>query len=140
MLTGQKSLYELFAHYDEERLLRILTVERAMYRPEALTAAENILTERGVELPLIPFGMPEPPAAQATAPARPTRPYQLIDAVFDILLVCLVCWAAVKLWTWTMVSPEWGGWSQFAFWLLAPQLLGSAVALRQQWRTKKWWD
>lgn len=139
MQATRTEFCELFADYDEERLLQILTAERANYRGEALAAAEIVLLQRGVAPPLAPFSAPELPATDVKGRARPKSPYQLIDAAFDVLLVCLVCWAIVKLWAWTMVSPEWG-WSQFVFWLLAPQVLGSAVALRRKWRAKEWRD
>jgi hypothetical protein len=139
VIAGERELYQRFADYDDEELLRILTDERAQYRSEALAAAEMVLMQRGVALPLVPFGATEPPAPHAKGQARPKSPYQLIDAAFDVLLVCVVCWAIVKLWAWTMASPEWG-WSQLVFWLLAPQILSSAVALRRKWRAKEWRD
>ena len=138
MVAGERELYQRFADYDDERLLRILTAERAKYRSEALAAAEMVLRQRGVALPTL-FTAPEPPAAPARVRTRPKSPYQLVDLVFDVLLACLVCWALVKLWSWTMAAPEWL-WHQVAFYTLAAQLVGSAVALRRRWRAKEWRD
>ena len=138
MIAGERELYQRFAVYDDEALLRILTAERAQYRSEALAAAEMVLRQRGVAPPTL-FTAPEPPAAPAQVRTRPKSPYQLIDLAFDVLLVCLVGWALVKLWSWTMAAPEWL-WHQVAFYTLAAQLVGSAVALRRRLRTRGWRD
>ena len=143
MIPGERELYQRFAAYDDEELLRILTDERANYRSEALAAAEMVLTQRGVAPPTF-FATPGPlaaagsPATQGRA-ARPKPPYQLIHFAFDVVLLWLVCWALAKLWSWTMSSPEWL-WNQLAFYVLASQLVGSAAALRRRWRTKEWRD
>ena len=135
MVTGQKSLYELFADYDEERLLRILTAERAMYRPEALAAAEQALIRRGVAPPTF-FPEPEPPAPQVGGRAK--TPYQFIDLCADALLVKLVIWGWMKLWVWTegpyAAAPLGGA----AYWVLTFGFLCSVYSLRQKWRSKRW--
>ena len=133
-----RELYQRFADYEDDELLRILTAERAKYRSEALAAAEMVLVQRGVAPPTL-FTAPEPPAVRVRGRTRPVSPYQFVDLVFDTLLVCLVCWALVKLWSWTMAAPEWL-WHQVAFYALAAQLVGSAAALRRRWRTKEWRD
>lgn len=138
VVVGERELYQRFADYDDEELLRILTVERAQYRSEALAAAEIVLAQRGVATPTF-FTAPEPPVVHVKNQARPKSPYLFIDLVFDLLLVCVVCWSLGKLWAWTMAPAEWE-WSQFLFYILAPQVIGSAVTLRRKWRTKKWWD
>ncbi len=136
MVAEERELYRRFAAYDDEELLRILTVERAQYRSEALAAAEIVLAQRGVATPTF-FTATEPPGVHVKKQARPKSPYQLVDLVLDALLVCLVCWALIKLWSWTMASPEFL-WHQVAFYTLAAQLVGSAIALRRRWRTKSW--
>ena len=136
-LADEKKLYRRFSAYDDKELLRILTVERAQYRDAALAAAEQVLMRRGVAPPTL-YATPGPRAVVAgQATTRPKSPYQLIDFGFDALLFLLVCWAIGKLWAWT-ISSTWGLWGQLAFYALAPQLLGSAVALRRKWRAKQW--
>ncbi len=140
MFVEEKDLRRRFDAYDDEVLLRILTVERAQYRGEALAAVEAVLTRRGVPAPTF-FPEPSPaavaaPAAQGQA-ATPTSPYQFIDFCFDAVLLSLVCWAAVKLWAWTDV-PSSSIVGQVAFGVLLGQLLVSAAALRQKWRAKQW--
>ena len=137
MLTGQKSLYELFAEYDEERLLQIVTAERAMYRPEALAAAEMVLTHRGVALPTF-FTEPEPPSADAAVQGPRKSPYQFIDLCVDVLLVLLVVWGWKRLWAWTDELSGGGPFSTIAYWFMTYGFLCSVYSLRQRWRTKGW--
>jgi hypothetical protein len=137
VVTRRKSLYELFADYDDERLLRILTAERAMYRPEALTAAEQVLTRRGVPTPTF-FPEPEPPA-QHVGP-RAQNPYQFIDLWVDALLLVLVVWGWTKVWVWTEGPYGGGPLSGLAYWVLTFGFLCSVYSLRQKWRAMKWRD
>ena len=134
MFAGERELYQRFAAYDDEELLRILTVERAHYRGEALTAAENVLMRRGVAPPTF-FPAPAPPAPQAQG--QPKGPYQFVHFAFDVVLLALVCWAIGELWAWTIATP-WGLWAQLAFYVMTLQLLASAAALRGRWRAKEW--
>ena len=138
MAAGQGEIYRRFAAYDDEVLMRILTADRAKYRREALAVAESVLVQRGVAPPTL-LPAPWPPPAPPGAKARTQSPYQFVDLLFDTLLVWLVCWALVKLWSWTMSSPELL-WQQAAFYILAGQLVASAAALRRRWRTKVWRD
>lgn len=141
MLVGERELYRRFSSYDDEELLRILTVERAQYRGEALAAAELVLTQRGVPPPMF-FATPGP-AAVAAAPAtpggatRPKSPYHFFHFAFDVVLFALVCWALGKLWAWTIADMG-GLWGQVAFYVMAGHLLASAAALRSKWRAVKW--
>ena len=138
MRAGERKLYERFADYDDEELLRILTTARAQYRGEALAAARMVLKQRGVHTPPALRPQPEPePAPHVKAKGRPKSPYHLFHFAFDVVLLWLVCWGLGKLWAWTDAT-SWGLWSQLAFYMLAAQLLGSAAALRTKWRAKKW--
>jgi hypothetical protein len=145
MVAGERELYQRFAVYDDEELLRILTAERAQYRREALAAAEMVLTQRGVAPPAAPYpDLPlwppkiEPPPAQAQRPLTPKTPYQLIDLFFDVLLIGFVFWAMKKLESWALMSGEvWGG---ITYGVLFIALIRSASSLRERWRAKKWRD
>ena len=137
MLSRQKSLYELFADYDEERLLRILTEERALYRPEALAAAEKVLLNRGVAPPTF-FPAPASPAPRVGGPAPAEGSYEFIDLCVDALLALLVVWGWEKLWVWTEGPNGGGPLGNVAYWVLTYVFLCSAFSLRQKWRTKKW--
>ena len=139
MLTRQKSLYELFADYDEERLLRILTEERAMYRPEALAAAEKVLMRRGVAPPTF-FPAPASPAPHVGGHARAKSPYYFIDLCVDALLVLLVVWGWKTLWVWTEEPNGGGALGNVAYWVLTYGFLCSVFSMRQKWRAKKWRD
>ena len=136
MVARERELYERFADYDDEELLRILTAERAKYRREALAAAEMVLTQRGVAPPTL-FTAPGPPAPQAQG--RQKSPYQFIDLCVDALLAALVYWALQKLWGWTQ-SPRHPPQSEMAFLALAAGLLWSVISLRRKWRAKEWRD
>lgn len=131
----ERELYQRFADYDDEVLLRILTAERARYRTEALAAAEMVLIQRGVAPPTL-FTAPEPPPAHGKA--RPKTPYQFIDLLVDALLLLVVGWAWNKLWLWTE-APNWGGpLGNVAYWVLTFGFLCSIYSLRQKWRAKEW--
>ena len=135
MAAGGRELYQRFADYDDEELLRILTVERGRYRREALVAAEMVLWQRGVATPTL-FTAPEPLAAHLAARAK--SPYQFIDLLVDALLLLLVVWAWKTLWVWTE-EPNWGGpMGSVAYWVLTFEFLCSVYSLRQRWRTKRW--
>ena len=134
MLTRQKSLYELFADYDEERLLRILTEERTLYRPEALMAAEKVLMGRGVAPPTF---FPDSSAQQVGGQAQGS--YQFIDLCMDVLLLLLVVWGWKKLWVWTEGPYAESPFGAAAYWLLTFGFLCSVYSLRQRWRAK-WRD
>jgi len=139
VFAKQKSLYELFAGYDEERLLRILTVERAMYRPEALTAAEKVLTRRGVAPPTF-FPAPVSPAPHVGGHARAKSPYHFIDLCVDAVLALLVVWGWKTLWAWTEAPNVGGAFGNIAYWVLTYVFLCSVYSLRRRWRVKKWRD
>ena len=139
MVAWERELYERFAGYDDEVLLRILTAERAKYRTEALAAAETVLMQRGVALPLVPFDEPEPPAPNVKGQARPKSPYQFIDLCVDLLLFALVYWALTKLHDWTH-PPEGVPLGDLIFCALTLGLLGSVFSLRRKWRAKEWRD
>ena len=138
MVNGRKSLHELFADYDEERLLRILTAERAMYRPEALAAAEWVLVRRGVAPPTF-FPDPQPPAQPAGGQARAQGSYQLHDLCLDAYLFLLVVWGWTKLWEWTTGPDAGGSVGDVAYWVLTYLFLCSVYSLRRKWRAK-WRD
>jgi hypothetical protein len=142
VVAGERELYQRFADYDDEELLRILTAERAKYRRakyrrEALAAVEMVLMQRGVAPPPVLFTAPGPPAPQVQA--RQKSPYQFIDVCVDALLAALVYWALQKLWVWTQ-SPRHPPQSDMAFLALAAGLLWSVISLRRRWRTKEWRD
>jgi hypothetical protein len=138
VVAGERELYERFVNYEDEELLRILTVERARYRREALVAAQMALARRGVAVPTL-FIEPEPPAtaAQGGPMTRPKRPYQPIDLCVDALLVLLAAWGWKKLWGWTE-APYWV-WplGSVAYWVLTFGFLCSVYSLRQRWRAKE---
>ena len=129
MVTRQKSLYELFADYDEERLLQILTVDRAVYRPEALAAAEMVLTARGVALPTFFPDQAAPPAGRQAQGS-----YQLSDLGLDASLLLLGIWGWTKLWEWTAGPNVGGALGDVAYWVLTYMFLCSVYSLRQKWR------
>ena len=141
MLPRERELYRRFADYDDEELLRILTVERAQYRSEALAAAELVLLHRSHGAPTLSHA-PGPPATVAqTAPqggqgARPKSPYELPDLFVDAFLVMLAVWGWQKLWVWTE-APYWV-WplGSVAYWGLTFGFLCSVYSLRQKWRSK----
>ncbi len=134
MVVDEKDLYWRFADYDDEELLRILTVERARYRDEALAAAEMVLAGRGVAPPTL-FRPSEPPPPQGRA--RPKSPYQVIDLIVDALLLLVVVWGLTMLHLWTR-TPAGGPLGDAAFCALGFALLCSARSLRRRWREKQW--
>jgi hypothetical protein len=138
VLAGERELYERYVGYDDEELLRILTVERRKYRREALSAAEMVLRQRARGILPALDAAPEPPAPQAGGRAR--GPYQFIDLCVDALLILLAAWGWQKLWVWTE-APFWV-WplGSVAYWGLTFAFLCSVYSLRQRWRTKKWRD
>ena len=145
MVAGERELYQRFAAYDEEELLRILTAERAKYRTAALAAAALVLAQRGVAPPTL-FVTPGPPAvaaqpaARGPGQARPKSSYQLIDLLVDALLALLAAWGWKKLWAWTE-GPNWGGpLGDVAYWVLTFGFLCSVFSLRQRWRAMEWRD
>ena len=139
MVAGERELYERFAAYDDEELLRILTAERAKYRREALVAAHMVLVHRGVAVPTL-FVEPEPLPTQAPSLVRAKNSYQLIDLCVDVLLVLLAAWGWKKLWSWTEGPSEGGPLGNAAYWVLTYAFLCSVFSLRQKWRAKKWRD
>ena len=137
MVAGERELYQRFADYDDEELLRILTAERAKYRREALAAAEVVLARRGVAPPpalSTALGPPAPPAR-----GRAKSPYQFIDLCVDALLVLLAAWAMKRLQVWTQ-GPGAGLWGDITYYPLMLGVLYSAFSLRRRWRAKEWRD
>ena len=137
MVAGERELYERFVDYEEEQLLRILTVERAMYRPEALAAAELVLMRRGVAPPTF-FPAPLSPAPHVGGHARAKSHYQFIDLYVDALLVLLAVWGWMKLWVWTEGPNGGGPLGNVAYWVLTYGFLCSVFSLRQEWKAKMW--
>jgi hypothetical protein len=139
MRATQKSLYELYADYDDERLLRILTVERAMYRPEALSAAEKVLMQRDVSPPL----EPAPPPAFTAQPmttggrARPKSPYRPIDFGVDVLLFSFL-YSTTRAMDVGSVLPESLLVDGAVRLLFIISLTVGVMYLRNGWRTKEW--
>ena len=133
MLPGERDLYRRFAAYDDEELQRILTVERAKYRREALRAAEMVLTQRARGMTPAPDTAPVSHAPQAQA--RPKSPYELPDLFVDAFLVMLAVWGWKKLWVWTE-APYWV-WplGSVAYWGLTFAFLCSIYSLRRKWRS-----
>ncbi|MBV8859068.1 MAG: hypothetical protein JOZ02_19205 [Acidobacteria bacterium] len=143
MLAGERELYQRFVAYDDEELLRILTVERAQYRSEALAAAELVLMHRGVAPPTFfhapgPTAVVAPPAAPQGRGAGPGSPYELPDLCVDALFFLIAAWGWKKLWDWTE-APNWGGpLGSVAYWVLTFAFLCSIYSLRRKWRAKEW--
>ena len=137
MIPGERELYRRFAAYDDEELQRILTVERAQYRREALAAAEMVLRQRARGITPTLDTVPEPPAPYVKGRPRAKSPYQFIDLCVDAVLFGSLYWVTGGL----------GGGTLFpGVWLLdaVTRLLLSALVtvlviyLRHGWRTKEW--
>jgi hypothetical protein len=134
--VDQIDLYRRLAAYDDEVLWRILTVERASYRDEALAAAEMVLRHRGVTPPHV--HAPEPqPAAQAEAQAHPKSRYQPIDFFVDVLLLGFLYWVTVRMDVGTVVPESWLVDAALRL-LFAGSLTVLVMYLRHVWRTKVW--
>lgn len=139
MFAGERELYQRFVAYDDEELLRILTVERAHYRSEALAAAETILVQRGVATPTF-FDAPWPPPAthvNVNVKGRAKSPYKAIDLVVDALLFGFLYWVTSEMDVGSVLPESWL--ADGAVRLLFVSLLTLGVMyLRQVWRTKVW--
>ena len=135
MLVREKELRRRFERLADDELLRVLTVERAKYRPEALAVAEMVLMHRGVAPP-VHLDALGPPASPVKGRARAKSPYQFIDLCVDALLALLVVWALEKLGDWTETPGH--AWGHILYWALTLGLLGSVFSLREKWRTKEW--
>ena len=137
MFAGERELYERFVRYDNEELLRILTVERVKYRPEALSAAELVLLHRGAATPptLHPTPGPSPPSVGGRA--GPLRPYRGIDLCGDVIIFAALYYVTFQT-DFGAIAPD--------FWLLdcAIRLLFGffitlfAIYVRHAWQTTKW--
>jgi hypothetical protein len=141
MLPGERELYQRFAAYDDEELLLILTSERALYRREALVAAEMVLMRRSMaaqlpyELPPLPPMQMSPPVAGG--PAQPTSPYQAIDFVVDVLLIGSLYWLTWMLDIGSVIRESWLADGAIRL-LLFGLLTVGVMYLRNGWRTKTW--
>jgi hypothetical protein len=134
MLAGERELYQRFAAYDDEELLRLLTVERAQYRTEALSAAEVVLRQRGIPQPA-PFIPQQAPPAPGRA--WPGNPYRLIDLFVDAILFGTLYWVTSEMDGGSVLPESWL--ADGAVRLLVITLLTLLVTyLRQGWRTKTW--
>jgi hypothetical protein len=141
VFAGEKELYQRFVGYDDEELFRILTVERAQYRNEALAAAEMVLMQRGMPSPLVPAPLPAP-SAQMSPPAaggqaRPKRPYQLVDLFMDALFLTLLYWVTGEMDSGSVLPESWLADGAVRLLFIASVTL-IVMYLRQVWRTKKW--
>ena len=137
MVAGERELYQRFADYDDEELLRILTVERAHYRGEALAAAERVLARRGVEPPPF-FNAPwPPPAAHPYVKARAKSPYEPIDLLVDALLFGFLYWVTGEMVVGSVLPESWLADGAVRLLLISLLTLG-VMYLRQAWRTKVW--
>lgn len=136
MIVGERELYRRFVAYDDEELLRILTVERAQYRREALVAAELVLTERSLAPPR-PFRAPAPPSVQTKGRAQ--RPYEPIDLLVDAILFGSLYWVTGMLGEGTLLpgATLLDGVMRL---LLSASVTVVVIYLRHGWRTKEWWD
>src|SRR5687768_3298843 len=104
MFAGEQELSRRFAAYTDEELLRVLTADRAKYRPEALELVGRELSHRGLSPPPVAAPPPAkvgPRAADGRGQGRPKSPYQLIDLLFDAALGVFAVWAVIKLVEWT---------------------------------------
>jgi len=135
----QKNLYELYADYDDEQLLRILTAERAMYRPEALAAAEKVLMRRGVDPTFVPA--PPPALAAQVMPtggrARPKNPYRPIDFFVDVLLFSFLYLTTRAMDVGSVLPGSWLADAAVRMLFFASLTVG-VMYLRHGWRTKDW--
>ena len=136
MLTGERELYQRFVAYDDEELLRILTVERAKYRSEALAAAELVLTQRSLAAPP-PFRAPEPPRVHVKGCAQ--NPYEPLDLFVDAVLFGSLYWVTGKLGSGTLFPDVWLLDAVMRL-LLSASVTVVMIYLRHGWRTKEWWD
>lgn len=139
MLATQKSLYQLYADYDDEQLLRIVTAERAMYRPEALAAAEKVLMRRGVDPTFVPASLPALMAqvTPAGAPARAKNPYRLFDLFVDVLLLGFLYLITSEMDIGSVLPESWLADGIVRLFFFA-SLTFVVMYLRQTWRTKVW--
>jgi hypothetical protein len=141
MFVGERELYQRFIGYDDEELFRILTVERAQYRNEALAAAERVLMQRGMNPSLVPAA-PSARAAQMSPPAaggqaRPKRPYQLVDLFMDALFFTFLYWVTSEMDSGSVLPESWLADGAVRLLFIASLTL-IVMYLRQVWRTKKW--
>ncbi|HEX6185424.1 MAG TPA: hypothetical protein VFZ44_16175 [Pyrinomonadaceae bacterium] len=141
MFAGEKELSRRFAAYTDEELLRVLTADRAKYRPDALELAGRELSHRGLSPP--PDAAPPPArvgprAAGYQSQGRPKSPYQLIDLLLDAALGVFAVWAVVKLVEWTAALG--GFWGSVVFCVTFLGLVVSFSSLLERWRSKKWRD
>ena len=144
MFAGEQKLSERFAGFTDEELLRVLTADRAKYRPDALELAGRELSHRGLSLPLAPPppaaapAQVEPHAADDQDEERPESPYQLIDLFVDAALIGFAIWAVGKLNDWT--EPMGGFWGTIVYGVAFIGLIFSVSSLRKRWRAKEWRD
>jgi len=135
VLAGERELYQRFVKYDDEVLLRILTVERAQYRSEALAAAELVLMHRSLAPPP-PLPAPEPPGAHVKGGAK--NPYEPIDLFVDAILFGSLYWVTGMLGEGTLLpgATLLDGVMRL---LLSASVTVVVIYLRHGWRTKEWW-
>ena len=139
MFAGEQKLSERFAAYTDEELLRVLTADRAKYRPDALELAGRELSHRGLSPPLVPPAAAPAPArvgAHAAGYGRPKRPYGLIEMLFDAAFCIFVVWAVIKLLNWSNAIGGFLGSVVFCVTFLG--LIASLSSLRERWRGMKW--
>ena len=137
MLAGERELYQRFAAYGDEELLRILTVQRAHYRPEALLAADRVLMQRRGVSPLTFIPAAVPPATPVKVKRGTKGPYQAVDFLVDALLLGFLYWVTWAMDVGSMMPESWlaDGAARLLFVTL---LTFGVMYLRQVWRTKEW--
>lgn len=135
----QKNLYELYADYKDEQLLRILTAERAMYRPEALAAVEKVLMRRGVDPTFVPAPLPAHTAQvmPAGGPARSKNSYGPIDLFVDVLLFSFLYLITSEMDIGSVLPESWLADGVVRLFFFA-SLTVCVMYVRQVWRTKVW--